>query len=127
MSKHCRWQHEQEVAAALAALRQHVATFQEAELARTLTQLDHLDEQDREVVRQLGQQLVEQLLAHLVSRVRHLSDQEPSAAVLDLLRQLFAVSLPAANTSSRMPLLRSQQRRGRSSAGANREERTAPS
>ncbi len=86
-----RWQQVRKVAPAIAALRRHVDASQEAELARAMAQLGHLDEHDREVVRQFGQRMVDKMFHHLVSRVRHVAEHEPADAVLDLLMQLFAV------------------------------------
>jgi glutamyl-tRNA reductase len=87
-----RWQQVRKVAPAIAALRQHVDASQAAELARAMAQLQHLDEHDREVVRQFGQRMVDKMFHHLVSRVRQVAENEPADAVLDLLMQLFAVS-----------------------------------
>ncbi len=87
-----RWQQVRKVAPAIAALRQHVDASHAAELARALAQLEHLNERDREVVRQFGQRMVDKMFHHLVSRVRQVAEKEPADAVLDLLMQLFAVS-----------------------------------
>ena len=87
-----RWQQVRKVAPAIAALRRHVDASQEAELARALAQLGHLDERDREAVRQFGQRMVDKMFHHLVSRVRHVAEREPTDVVLDLLMQLFAVA-----------------------------------
>jgi glutamyl-tRNA reductase len=92
-----RWQQVRKVAPAIAALRQHVDASQQAELARAMAQLGHLDERDREAVRQFGQRMVDKMFHHLVSRVREVAEKEPPDAVLDLLMQLFAVSNPSAD------------------------------
>ncbi len=86
-----RWQQVRKVAPAIAALRRHVDASQEAELRRALGQLEHLPEQEREVVRQFGQRMVDKMFHHLVSRVRDVAATGPTDAVLDLLMQLFAV------------------------------------
>jgi glutamyl-tRNA reductase len=86
-----RWQQVRRVAPAIAALRRHVDTSQEAELTRALAHLEHLPERDREVVRQFGQRMVDKMFHHLVSRVREVAASGPTDAVLDLLMQLFAV------------------------------------
>lgn len=87
-----RWQQVRKVAPAIAALRKHVDASQEAELARAMAQLGHLEARDQEVVRQFGQRMVDKMFHHLVSRVREVAEREPTEAVLDLLMQLFAVS-----------------------------------
>jgi glutamyl-tRNA reductase len=87
-----RWQQVRKVAPAIAALRRHVDASQEAELARAMAQLGHLEARDQEVVRQFGQRMVDKMFHHLVSRVREVAEHEPPDAVLDLLMQLFAVS-----------------------------------
>jgi glutamyl-tRNA reductase len=86
-----RWQQVRRVAPAIAALRRHVDASQEAELKRALGQLGHLAEQDREVVRQFGQRMVDKMFHHLVSRVREVATTGPTDGVLELLMQLFAV------------------------------------
>ncbi|HEY7355729.1 MAG TPA: hypothetical protein VH590_04650, partial [Ktedonobacterales bacterium] len=95
-----RWQQVRKVAPAIAALRRHVDASQEAELARALAQLGHLEERDREAVRQFGQRMVDKMFHHLVSRVRHVAEREPTDAVLDLLMQLFAVANAPADEAS---------------------------
>ncbi len=81
---------DQALVDALAALRLHVDESQEAELARVMAQLGHLDEHDREVVRQFGERMVDKMFHHLVSRVREVWEHESADEVLDLLMQLFA-------------------------------------
>lgn len=86
-----RWQQVRKVAPAIAALRQHVDSSQQMELTRAMAQLEHLDEHDREVVRQFGQRMVDKMFHHLVSRVRTIAQNEPADAVVDLMMQLFSV------------------------------------
>jgi glutamyl-tRNA reductase len=95
-----RWQQVRKVAPAIAALRKHVDTSQEAELARAMAQLGHLTARDQDVVRQFGQRMVDKMFHHLVSRVREVAEREPADAVLDLLMQLFAVTSPPADEAS---------------------------
>ncbi len=98
-----RWQQVRKVAPTIAALRRHVDASHEAELARALAQLGHLDERDRDVVRQFGQRMVDKMFHHLVSRVRQVAEQQPPDAVLELLMQLFDVP-PAPTTEERLPV-----------------------
>ncbi len=86
-----RWQQVRKVAPAIAALRQHVDASQALELARAMASLEHLDERDREVVRQFGQRMVDKMFHHLVSRVRHIAQEEEADAVVELMMRLFAV------------------------------------
>ena len=93
-----RWQQVRKVAPAIAALRQHVDASQASELARALGSLEHLDEHDREVVRQFGQRMVDKMFHHLVSRVRSIAQEESADAVVDLMMRLFAVPPVPENT-----------------------------
>ncbi|HEX6777520.1 MAG TPA: glutamyl-tRNA reductase [Ktedonobacterales bacterium] len=86
-----RWQQVRKVAPAIAALRRHVDASQELELARAMASLEHLDEHDREVVRQFGQRMVDKMFHHLVSRVRHIAQEESADDVVHLMMRLFAV------------------------------------
>lgn len=109
-----RWQQVRKVAPAIAALRRHVDASQQAELARAMAQLGHLNDHDREVVRQFGQRMVDKMFHHLVSRVRQVAEHEPPDAVLDLLMQLFDVPAPSADeanlpATSEAPVSRSRE------------------
>ena len=94
-----RWQQVRKVAPAIAALRQHVDTSQALELARAMASLEHLDERDREVVRQFGQRMVDKMFHHLVSRVRHIAQEEEADEVVELMMRLFAVPPAPENTT----------------------------
>jgi glutamyl-tRNA reductase len=85
-----RGQQRRQVALALAALRRQVETAQAAELARALEQLGHVDERDREVVRQFGQRMVDQMVLQLGRRMQQVLAQEPTDAEQALLIQLLA-------------------------------------
>lgn len=111
-----RWQQVRKVAPAIAALRRHVDASQQAELARAMAQLGHLNEHDREVVRQFGQRMVDKMFHHLVSRVRDVAEHEPPDAVLDLLMQLFDVPAPPTDEAS-LPAASEAPVSGRREAG----------
>jgi glutamyl-tRNA reductase len=99
-----RWQQVRKVAPAIAALRQHVDSSQQLELARAMAQLEHLNEHDREVVRQFGQRMVDKMFHHLVSRVRTIAQHEPADGVVDLMMRLFAVPpVPASQQDAGAP------------------------
>lgn len=76
----------------IAALREHVDASQEQELARALTHLNHLSEQDRAVVERFGARLVDKMFHHLVRRIRTLAeyDEIPPETTMRVLAQLFA-------------------------------------
>ena len=93
-----RWQQVRKVAPAIAALRQHVDASQALELARAMANLEHLNEHDREVVRQFGQRMVDKMFHHLVSRVRSIAQEEEADAVVELMMRLFAVPPSPENT-----------------------------
>lgn len=95
-----RWQHVRAVATAFATLRQQADIWQEAELARALARLGHLDERDRELVRQFGCCLVEKMVDQAINWMCQLAEPGPPDAVRELLLQLFAVPSPSAKEIS---------------------------
>ena len=76
----------------IAALRSHVDRSEQAELARTLGQLQHLSEADRALIERFGQRLVDKMFHHLVSRIRSLAeyDEVPPDVTMNVLSRLFA-------------------------------------
>jgi glutamyl-tRNA reductase len=76
-----RWQHVRVVATAFATLRQQADIWQEAELARALARLGHLDERDRELVRQFGCCLVEKMVDQAINWMCQLAEPGPPDAV----------------------------------------------
>jgi glutamyl-tRNA reductase len=76
----------------IAALRRHVDHSEEQELARALSQLDHLSERDRAIIERFGSRLVDKMFHHLVRRIRSLAeyDEIPPDVTMRVLAQLFA-------------------------------------
>lgn len=76
----------------IAALRRHVDRSERAELARALTQLEGLSEDERAVIERFGQRLVDKMFHHLVSRIRSLAeyDEVPPEVTMQVLTRLFA-------------------------------------
>lgn len=75
----------------IAGLRRHVDRSEEAERARTLAQLEHLSEAERQIVSRFGQRLVDKMFFHLVSRIRSLAeyDEVPPDVTMRVLLRLF--------------------------------------
>lgn len=75
----------------IAGLRRHVDHSEEAERARTLAQLEHLSEAERQIVSRFGQRLVDKMFFHLVSRIRSLAeyDEVPPEVTMRVLLRLF--------------------------------------
>jgi glutamyl-tRNA reductase len=76
----------------IAALRRHVDSSEEQELARALSQLEHLSERDRAIIERFGSRLVDKMFHHLVRRIRSLAeyDEIPPDVTMRVLAQLFA-------------------------------------
>ena len=75
----------------IAGLRRHVDRSEEAERIRTLAQLEHLSEAERQIVSRFGQRLVDKMFFHLVSRIRSLAeyDEVPPEVTMRVLMRLF--------------------------------------
>ncbi|HEV8193599.1 MAG TPA: glutamyl-tRNA reductase [Ktedonobacterales bacterium] len=75
----------------IAGLRRHVDRSEEAERTRTLAQLEHLSEAERQIVSRFGQRLVDKMFFHLVSRIRSLAeyDEVPPEVTMRVLLRLF--------------------------------------
>jgi glutamyl-tRNA reductase len=75
----------------IAGLRRHVDRSEEAERTRTLAQLEHLSEVERQIVSRFGQRLVDKMFFHLVSRIRSLAeyDEVPPEVTMQVLLRLF--------------------------------------
>lgn len=75
----------------IAGLRRHVDRSEEAERTRTLAQLEHLTEAERQIVSRFGQRLVDKMFFHLVSRIRSLAeyDEVPPEVTMRVLLRLF--------------------------------------
>lgn len=84
----------------IAALRRHVDTSQEQELARALAQLPDLSDHEREVIERFGARLVDKMFHHLVRRIRTLAeyDEIPPETTMRVLSQLFTRGEPDAST-----------------------------
>lgn len=76
----------------IAALRRHVDSSEQAELTRTLGQLQHLSEADRALIERFGERLVDKMFHHLVTRIRSLAeyDEVPPDVTMKVLGRLFA-------------------------------------
>ncbi len=76
----------------IAGLRRHVDASEQAELKRTLGQLQHLSEADRALVERFGERLVDKMFHHLVTRIRSLAeyDEVPPDVTMKVLGRLFA-------------------------------------
>ncbi len=75
----------------IAGLRRHVDRSEEAERVRTLAQLEHLSDAERQIVSRFGQRLVDKMFFHLVSRIRSLAeyDEVPPEVTMRVLLRLF--------------------------------------
>jgi len=80
-----------EAAPVLAALRAHVDHSKEAELARTLADLEHLAPHDREAVALLAHRLVGKMFHHLAARMRNAAADPEMEGYLPVARYLFGV------------------------------------
>jgi len=80
-----------EAAPVLAALRAHVDHSKEAELARTLADLEHLAPHDREAVTLLAHRLVGKMFHHLAARMRNAAADPAMEGYLPVARYLFGV------------------------------------
>ena len=76
----------------IAGLRRHVDESEHAELTRTLGQLQHLSEADRNAIERFGDRLVDKMFHHLVTRIRSLAeyDEVPPDVTMRVLSHLFA-------------------------------------
>lgn len=76
----------------IAALRRHVDASEQAELTRTLGQMQHLPEADRALIERFGERLVDKMFHHLVTRIRSLAeyDEVPPDVTMKVLGRLFA-------------------------------------
>ena len=73
----------------IAALRAHVDRQKEAELARTLADLEHLAPADREAVALLAHRLVNRMFHHLATRLKLAATEPDAEAYLAALAFLF--------------------------------------
>jgi glutamyl-tRNA reductase len=76
----------------IAALRRHVDRSEQAELARALSSLEHLSDDDKVIVARFGRRLVDKMFHHLVARIRSLAeyDEVPPDVTMRVLARLFA-------------------------------------
>jgi glutamyl-tRNA reductase len=91
LAAHARDQMVRRMVPGIAGLRRHVDHSEEAERARTLAQLEHLSEAERQIVSRFGQRLVDKMFFHLVSRIRSLAeyDEVPPEITMRVLLRLF--------------------------------------
>jgi glutamyl-tRNA reductase len=93
------WCRTRDAVPLIADLRAHVDRQREVELARTLAQLDHLDEADQERVREMANRLVNKMFHHLAVRMKKAAaDPDLGAQYLTAARFLFQREAPTAGT-----------------------------
>ncbi|HWE61232.1 MAG TPA: glutamyl-tRNA reductase [Chloroflexota bacterium] len=84
------WCRTREAVPLIADLRAHVDRQKEAELARTLSRLEHLPEAERAEVQELAHRLVNKMFHHLAVRMKQAAaDPELGAQYLETARYLF--------------------------------------
>jgi glutamyl-tRNA reductase len=84
------WRRTREAVPLIADLRAHVDHQKESELARTLTQLQHLSEDDRAAVEEMAHRLVNKMFHHLATRMKKAAaDPELGESYLSAARFLF--------------------------------------
>lgn len=94
MREHIRAQTMRLAVPGIAALRRHVDSSEEQELAAALAQLEHLSERDRAIIERFGARLVDKMFFHLVRRIRSLAEYDEIApdVTMRVLAQLFSDS-----------------------------------
>lgn len=94
LREHIRAQTMRLAVPGIAALRRHVDSSEEQELAAALAQLEHLSEHDRAIIERFGARLVDKMFFHLVRRIRSLAeyDEIPPDVTMRVLSQLFSDS-----------------------------------
>jgi glutamyl-tRNA reductase len=85
------WCRTREAVPLIADLRAHVDRQKEAELARTLAQLDHLPEEERAAIAEMAHRLVNKMFHHLATRMKQAAaDPAMGERYLEVARYLFA-------------------------------------
>ncbi len=74
----------------IAALREHVDRQKDAELARTLADLDHLPAADQEAVSLLAHRLINRMFHHLAIRIKAAATRPDAETYLEALAFLFS-------------------------------------
>lgn len=92
LREHIRAQTMRLAVPGIAALRRHVDSSEEQELAAALAQLEHLSERDRAIIERFGARLVDKMFFHLVRRVRSLAEYDEISpdVTMRVLSQLFS-------------------------------------
>ena len=92
------WCRTRDAVPLIADLRAHVDRQRDIELARTLTQLDHLDDADQARVREMANRLVNKMFHHLAVRMKEAAaDPDLGAQYLAAARFLFQRETPVAS------------------------------
>jgi glutamyl-tRNA reductase len=109
------WMRGRDVAATIRDLRMTAEQITNAEVERALRRLGPLSERDQQIVRALGQGIVNKLLHHPTVRLKQFADEGSGYMYVDTLRRLFGLNgechfdFPAAQSPTKHKLWEPQK------------------
>ncbi len=84
-----RWMGSLEVVPTILDLRQHLEKIRQQEMAKTLTLLKNASEEERKALDLLTQSIINKILHHPISLLKHQESREQGKLYLDITRKVF--------------------------------------
>ncbi|MCG8557675.1 MAG: glutamyl-tRNA reductase [Proteobacteria bacterium] len=88
------WRHSLELTPTIVALRERFRSVLSAEIERTALKLSSLNDTDRESLYRMADTLTKKLLHHAITRLKHSTQRNEEAALIEAARTLFDLPLP---------------------------------